>query len=431
MRPLRENEDLWRSAAFAPLAARPEQDSRLGEFQRHYGDDVLELARSGGDAAGAATAWIEANPPRPGDAWHPYPLSTRIANWVAAATLDPAVGDVIGASLARQVAHLVPNVEDDVLGNHVIRNAKALVLAGAATGTKHWLERGRALLRRELPEQILPDGGHYERSPAYHRLVLRDLLEVRAFAPVDDEITRMTAFAAASSRPDGAPALFNDGGLDIAPRLELPAPPDGLAVFPETGYVFVRRPDLWLAFDCGPPSPPFLPAHAHADALSVQLWLDGKPVVVDPGTSTYEAGRERLRERGTAAHSTVAVDGDQFVVWGSFRSGPLPRVELLDANEGILRGRVHLRGRAVHTRTITISDHRVEIEDAIDGQGRHRIISALPGTGDAEPMGPLAAAVRERCVAERFNEVQAVRGLVCAGVVELPLVIGWRIPRRH
>jgi len=251
IRPLGENEALWRSDSFAPAGADPRAGTRLGEFQRHYGEDVLELARSGGDAAGAAAGWISANPPEPGDPWHPYPLSTRIANWIAAATLDDRVREVIASSLAHQAAYLSRNVEDDVLGNHVIRNAKALVLAGVATGAQAWLRQGQALLARELPEQVLPDGGHYERSPAYHRLVLRDLLELRAFVPVDNEIARMTAFATASSRPGGAPALFNDGGLDIAPQLDLPKPPEGLAAFPETGYVFVRDADLWLAFDCG------------------------------------------------------------------------------------------------------------------------------------------------------------------------------------
>ena len=31
---------------------------------------------------------------------------------------------------------------------------------------------------RELPEQILADGGHFELSPMYHALVLEDLLDL-------------------------------------------------------------------------------------------------------------------------------------------------------------------------------------------------------------------------------------------------------------
>ncbi len=62
----------------------------------------------------------------------------------------------------------------------MIRNARALLLGAAAFGSAGLLDAGSALLERELPEQVLSDGGHYERSPVYHLIVLRDLLEVEA-----------------------------------------------------------------------------------------------------------------------------------------------------------------------------------------------------------------------------------------------------------
>ena len=282
-------------------------------------------------------AWITANPFRADEAWHPYPLSTRVGNLIAALSPEPALApDDVLESMRRQLAYLARNVENEVLGNHVIRNARALVLGGLAFDDRRLLSRGLALLRRELPEQVLADGGHYERSPVYHLVVLRDLLEVRAASSeqsLDEVIERMGRFAAALMRPDGQPALFNDGPLEFAPVLDLPEPPEGLSVFPETGYAVIRKARIWLAFDCGPPSPSFLPAHAHADALSFQLWFDGRPVVVDPGTYTYEPGLDRDWFRSTAAHSTVTVDGrNQFELWGAFRSGPLPHVRLVSSD---------------------------------------------------------------------------------------------------
>ena len=35
-------------------------------------------------ARSLVASWIEAHPPRNHDAWHPYPLSTRVGNWIAA-----------------------------------------------------------------------------------------------------------------------------------------------------------------------------------------------------------------------------------------------------------------------------------------------------------------------------------------------------------
>ena len=38
------------------------------------------------------------------------------------------------------------------------------------------------LLRKELRRQVLPDGGHEERSTAYHRMVRHDLSEIAELA---------------------------------------------------------------------------------------------------------------------------------------------------------------------------------------------------------------------------------------------------------
>ena len=258
-----------------------------------------------------------------------------MSNWAAALTLEPALATLrVGESLRRQLTYLGRNVEDEILGNHVIRNATALILGGEALGEEAYVRHGRRLLARELPEQVLPDGGHYERSPAYHRLVLRDLLSVQSFAAVTPEIERMTAFAVASSRPDGAPALFNDGGLDIAPVLGASTACRGSDGVQETGYAFIRTDRVWLAFDCGAPAPDFLPAHAHADALSFQLWIDGRPVVVDPGTSTYEGPGSRPRARDRRRTRPSRSTATSFASGAHFGPGRLPDGQLLERGPG-------------------------------------------------------------------------------------------------
>ena len=155
-------------------------------------------------------------------------------------------------------------------------------------------------------------------------------------------IEQMKRFAAGLTRPDGRPALFNDAPVNLAPDLSEVIGPQssGLALFPETGYAVVRDAEtFWLAFDCGQAAPGFLPPHAHADGLSFQLWLDDKPLVVDPGMVSYEAGPERAWFRGTRSHATVAVDGrDQFVLWGAFRASRIASVELIEASGSKDRG---------------------------------------------------------------------------------------------
>ncbi len=375
---------LWRSAAFAE-GDRPNPGTRLGQFHAQYGDDVLAAARAGEvDRAHALLErWIDEHPARPGDPWHPYPLSTRVGNWIAALTLEPALGsERVSVSLWHQLGHLRGNVEDDILGNHVIRNARALVLGGVAFADDGLLRHGLDLLTRELPEQVLPDGGHYERSPVYQLVVLRDLLEVQAAVPrsdVGEAIERMRAWSAAVRRPDGHPPLVNDGWLDAVPVLELPVSSAGVTALRDSGLALVREDGLWLAFRCGPLAPAFLPAHAHADALGFQLWWDGLPVVVDPGTFTYEAGPERDAFRGTAAHAALRVDGrDQFEPWGAFRAGPLPQTRLLAAEPGLLVAEAELGGGIVQRREIAWTAAEVTVDDHVSGPGRHRLEWALP-----------------------------------------------------
>jgi len=430
--------DLWRSRAFA-RSAPPDVATRLGRFHRQYGEDVLEAARAG-DAAEArrlVATWIEAHPPRRGDAWHPYPLSTRVGNWIAALSLEPELASPeLSRSLWRQLRRLERNVEDDVLGNHVVRNARALVLGGSAFGAAELTRRGIDLLRRELPEQVLADGGHYERSPSYHLVVLRDLLEVQAVSPhswIAGAIERMRRFAAALARPDGAPALFNDGTVD-APRLDLPEPPEGLAVFPDSGFVVVREEPLWLAFRCGPPSPVFLPAHAHADALSFQLWWAGRPVVVDPGTYTYEPGVDREWFRSTRAHSTVTVDGrDQFRLWGAFRSGPLSKVALRYARDRAVEASVVLPGRVRHVRRVEWDSDAGEVlvRDSFEGKGRHRLASRLVLAPDAPPLDLAAVggeiSVERSWLSERFGERRETIANVVETTAELPAHVELRL----
>lgn len=72
-------------------------------------------------------------------------------------------------------------LEIHLLGNHLWANAKALVFGGTffeGDEADAWRQKGLALIRRELDEQILADGGHFERSPMYHAIVLEDLLDL-------------------------------------------------------------------------------------------------------------------------------------------------------------------------------------------------------------------------------------------------------------
>ena len=128
--------------------------------------------------------WIENNPLGASDAWEPYTVSLRIVNWIKWFLTENAQREPRQEwleSLYLQAAWLEKNIEYHLLANHYLKNGKALLFAGAyfsGQQATRWLEKGLAILRDEASEQILADGGHYERSPMYHSIVVEDYLDV-------------------------------------------------------------------------------------------------------------------------------------------------------------------------------------------------------------------------------------------------------------
>jgi uncharacterized heparinase superfamily protein len=367
--------------------------SQLWRYHLHYFDYVLDLAlmaaadprtrpRAASTFTDLATEWVAANPEPKGDGWHPYTVSRRIVNWLLAGrwlagdTGEAALGGAVEESIARQARYLARNLELDVRGNHLLANLRGLLCAGlflAGEEPRQWKQSAARRLQAEVAEQVLPDGGHFERNPGYHAVVLRDLLDVATWwrqagdAPppwLVAAIERMLDYLAGVLPPTGQlplvkdtawdevpdpggllaagsvlleqgrwkrseadfslyPALnFGAAGWDLYRSWPVAALPDSVA-FPDTGHYVLRddgRGDF-LFFDAGEPCPPYLPAHAHADLLSFELTVGSRRLIVDSGVYEYTPGSWRNYFRSTRAHNTVEVAGqDQSEVWGSFRT---------------------------------------------------------------------------------------------------------------
>ena len=322
--------------------------SPLWLYQLHYLGAVADLARTDrvADAARVLASWRAEFESRWDDtAWHPYPASLRLVNLCVAASCAggfEALGENSARLAAVHAAFLLRHVEHDVRGNHLLENARALLWAGRSFrgGAAGECERtARAILEREIAEQVLEDGGHFELSPMYHCIVMRDLLEVRALLPADDPLVadhvtpallRMSAFLDGILCPDGCIPMLGDSVRKFGPPplvlLALagsePRPwPERGRVFADTGLVVFARRRTWTIVDCGPVCPEYLPAHGQADSLTFELWIDGARVVCDPGLHDY-TGPERAWGRSSRAHSTMTVgDADTSEVYGSFRVG--------------------------------------------------------------------------------------------------------------
>lgn len=344
-----------------PREWRPTGQSRLWLYHLHYFDYARSLAlwsRAGRGPAAAehgwaiADDWLQANLPGSMPGWEPYPASIRLVNWLAAWALAPdalrafpgGVGRLANA-IAAHARFVERHLEFHIGGNHLIKNARALVFAGRVLDgpeADRWTRKGTELLRAEIRRQVLADGGHSERSPLYQCIVLEDLVDcvdLTEIAPNDlhELAGRMIAWLDAMSHPDGGLSLFNDSVAfpEPTPRdvtaygrrvIALPqtaaARDPELIALPDSGYFVLRSGDGRAIVDCGDIGPPELGAHAHADTLSFELTWRGERVIVDSGVSEYRSGELRDYVRSTRAHNTAVIDRtDQSELWGSHRSG--------------------------------------------------------------------------------------------------------------
>src|SRR5690606_21045496 len=105
---------------------------------------------------------------------------------------------------------------------------------------------------------------------------------------------------------------------------------------------------------------------AHADALSFILYYNNSPFIIEQGTSTYNIGEIRSRERSTAAHNTVVIDGkNQSQVWSGFRVGKRAKVNIIEESAGTLiaRHNGYKDLGLVHERTFSFAENCVTILD--------------------------------------------------------------------
>jgi hypothetical protein len=279
------------------------------------------------------------------------------------------------------------------------------------------------------------------------------LLPLARRAPHDSRGVFAVA-AAVFERPDFAwaaggaaaevPWLLGTGGLEIFDAIR-PALPEGSAsrMFQSGGYAVMRtgwgRDAHQMIVDTGPLGCPASSGHGHADLLSVQCAVFGETCLVDPGTYCYTTEPEwRDFFRGTAAHSTIRVDGlGQSEPAGPFRWTRRPRArlrrwqstpdfDLLDAESNAF---LRLSDPVVHRRRVIFVKPRYwVIVDDLAGLSTHQvelmfqfapIAVALESNARACARTPNGATLRIAAFASspihtalRSGELQPIRGWV-------------------
>lgn len=324
--------------------------------------------------------------------------------------------------------------------NHTIVEAAGVAVASVVFGQSNWLEEALALLESEVVLQTHADGVNREQALHYELFVMEALCLVshvlnaageKIPKPIESQLRSMARYTRACCVCKGRYIEFGDDDEGVILNLEsrkqcypeyvlalvsleigdgvryaedvaccetvdwlyskeqvsdvqrLPLVANAsIESYREGGVTVVRFDEgrAVLAFDHGALGFGQLAAHGHADALSVQLFVDGEPVLIDPGTYIYNWDREmRDKFRSTRAHNTVSVSGkDQSEALGPFLWGRKASVSafVLEEREGCVVMSAEHDGYApvLTRRTVEVRNSKVVISDEVDVR-EHTMIS--------------------------------------------------------
>lgn len=323
----------------------------------------------------------------------PYPIALRGINWIKFICrhrdlLTEEKMKYWNDSLYSQYKLLEKKLEYHLLGNHLLEDAYSLFIASIYFENEKMYKRSSKLLIKELNEQILQDGAHYEQSPMYHCILLERLLDCCNFSfnnklfndqnelniKLKEKAELMLGHLEMIVNDDMSIPLLNDSAYGIAPtvqdilkyanRLNLEWHKISMK---ECGYRRLQNDRMNCVLDVGNIMAIYQPGHSHADSFNYELRIDGMPFIVDTGISTYNKTERRQYERCTSAHNTVVVENrDSSEVWGGFRVAKRANVEILKENNdyvyAVHNGYGH---KYIHYRSFNLKEGKFEVIDEI------------------------------------------------------------------
>lgn len=389
--------------------------------------------------------------------------------------------------------------------NHLVAEAAGLLVGALAfpwfTGSEEQAGQAAAFLERSLADNTFPSGVNREMAFDYHGFVAEVALVAGAEAdlagrPLSDGfwriVTGMLDAAAASLDVNLRGPRYGDGddgrALVIGPRntnrwttlmstgrgalgvpdwwpecdpdvastllaalirpRRFPRPERRQAHFADAGMTILRTPrgdtpEIWCRCDAGPHGFLSIAAHAHADALSLEVRHDGIDILADPGTYCYH-GEPAWRSyfRSTAAHNTLEVAGrSQSTAGGPFlwrRHANAKLIVLAEGEDGEVTGwaaehdgYLDLNPPVIHRRQVNLGaqSRHIEIRDIVRTAGPHTVrlafhvgptvsISVGEGSADLRWPGPDSS-----CRQATLRLPGAMKWVVIEGSIDP--VLGW------
>lgn len=271
------------------------------------------------------------------DNWNSYAISLRIISWIKMYTLLGKEFSIEFQSffiklLWIQITFLSENLELDILGNHLIKNWKALIWGNYFFTTTKF-NKTIKIAEKYIYAQFSEEGMHEEHSPMYAGIVLEDLMEVFLFEQKNQKLEALIhkQFDNVRLLSNKNQYLFfndsvNNNGIQFGQLNDL-----YLKIFRKKGNIDENHFDIngfigfktkmeHIVFDCAKVVGGNQPGHVQCDALSFEYFWNGRKIFTNSGTYEYNSGKKRQFSRSSESHNVLKYGTfEQSEVWGSFR----------------------------------------------------------------------------------------------------------------
>jgi len=356
--------------------------------------------------------WIEVHSDRAGPAWETYSACERVANlllYVGARRRQPlgALEQPLVKFVAESLDWIAAHLEyygSSQTNNHLINNARALVMGGVAIGSAQAYAAGLDILRKTLPEMVLSGGFLRERSSHYQLIVLGWVLDAWKFVAVKQTeegpdalflagYVRNMARAArllcdrsglllasiGDVSPDVTPASSSLRLATLYPEVWPPAEPAPAMELRDGWFRSERADGIVLGnFPMGRHPLPY-PHHGHTDYSSFVWTQGGREILTDNGRYRYTADAISLLQTSARGHNVPLVNGFAPVCGSLLRGGawwPRPYADstlelnshgdrMLLKHDGFARATPVRR----HTRELMLLDRDLLVSDIFEGTG--------------------------------------------------------------
>lgn len=381
------------------------QGTRLWKLNLHYHDFLVDIAYAYKKTKDVSykdyiettiKSWINNNPigtkDYGKDNWNSYCISLRIVSWIKIyMLLEKDMNDGFKKKFIKllwiQVRFLYDNLELDILGNHLIKNYKALQWAGYFFATDKYITRANNIFEKYINKQFTRHGMHEELSPMYSGIILEDLIEVYLLnnSPILKKlIKKQFECLEHLIGIDNKYTFFNDSvnknGIEFIQIKNLYE-----KCFPEykkkskqffnfDGYIGFENENEKFIMDIGDVVVGNQSGHGHCDALSFEYFRDTEKIFTNSGVFEYNSGARRIYSRSTKAHNTLEFDGlDQSEIWSSFRVAKRAEVGFDLKNitydsilmTGWVRG-FDFNNKIIHHRSVIKNDNRLKFIDFVE-----------------------------------------------------------------